>query len=160
MTLMDDPITEIDTQAAPPPRGTYSQGLLAGSTLHCATQLPVEPRSGALVEGAQEQARQALANLDAVCRAAGTSLDNALLARVYFVDRADWPAVEAAFAERFSSRPPVRVPVHVVSLALGSRVSIEATVACCDRSRETEPPHRVQWKRWLSIARRSSPRRR
>jgi 2-iminobutanoate/2-iminopropanoate deaminase len=127
---MDGPIAAIGTAAAPPPRGTYSQAVLAGSTLHCATQLPVEPRSGALVEGAYEQARQALANLDAVCRAAGTSLDHALLARVYFVDRADWPAVEAAFAERFGSWRPARIPVHVVSLALGSRVSIEATVAC------------------------------
>ena len=129
MTKIEDSITEISTAAAPPPKGTYSQAVLAGSTLHCATQLPIEPRSGAMVEGTYEQARQALTNLDAVCQAAGTSLDQALLARVYFVDRADWPAVEAAFADHFPSRPPARVPVHVVSLAPGARVSIEATVA-------------------------------
>jgi 2-iminobutanoate/2-iminopropanoate deaminase len=120
---------EISVKDAPPPLGTYAQAVQADA-VYCATQLPLDPQTGEIAApGAPEQTQQCLENLDRVCQGARTDLDQALILRVYFVDREDWPAIERVFAERFHEHRPARVPVHVVSLGRDARVSIEATVA-------------------------------
>jgi 2-iminobutanoate/2-iminopropanoate deaminase len=127
----DSKMRDIHSDEAPAPRGTYSQAVVVGSLLFCSTQLPVDPASGKIIGGtASEQAAQCLVNLDLVCRSAGTSIDRAVLVRVYFTHREDWPDVERTFARQFVGRKPARVPVHVSSLASEARVSVEATVAC------------------------------
>ena len=75
--------TEIRTDDAPAPSGGYSQGVVAGGLLFCAGQGPYAS-DGALVRGTvAEQTRQVLTNLDAVARAAGASLSDAVRVGVY-----------------------------------------------------------------------------
>jgi 2-iminobutanoate/2-iminopropanoate deaminase len=127
---MEVSLIHLTTPAAPAPLGTYSHGVRVGEVLFCSSQLPLDPASGQLCgAAAYEQARQCLENLDAVCRAASTTLAAAARITVYFLDRAVMPEVDRAFAERFGDRPPARVPVHVVSLARGAHVSMDAIVA-------------------------------
>lgn len=119
----------VTTDAAPPPAGPYSQAVELTDTVVCSTQLPRGPGSGRVADDVRHQALQCLDNLDAVCRAAGTDLGRAVQVRFYFVDRADLPAINEAFAEWFGDWRPARAPVHVVSLAAGASISIEAVVA-------------------------------
>ena len=64
----------IETDGAPAAIGPYNQAVRAGDLLFCSGQIPLDPRTGELVEGgAVEQARRCLENLEAVCRAAGTT---------------------------------------------------------------------------------------
>lgn len=115
---------------APPPQGTYSHAVRAGHLLFCATQLPLDPRTGELADAAAlAQARQCLMNLEAVCVAAGTSLAQAVRITVYFTDRGVIADVDRAFQLRFPVQPPARVPVHVMSLAREALVSMDAVVA-------------------------------
>ncbi len=123
-------LTHVVSVDAPPAQGAYSHAVRAGDLLHCSTQLPLDPRSVELCDSSPyEQARQCLENLDAVCRAGGAALVDAARITVYFADRAVMPAVDRAFGERFDDQPPARVPVHVVSLARGAAVSMDAIVA-------------------------------
>ena len=69
----------IDAPGAPAAVGPYSHAFRTGELLFCSGQIPLDPDSGELVgAGAAEQAVRCLENLEAVCSAAGTSLERAL----------------------------------------------------------------------------------
>ena len=117
----------------PPPTAAYSHAVRAGDLLFVTGQLGVDPRTGALVPGgAAEQARQIMQNLQTVLRGAGTSLERAVMVRIYLVNfAADYPAVNAIYASFFKpGRFPARTTVGVTNLALGSLVEIDLIVRC------------------------------
>ena len=61
----------IHTDRAPAAVGPYSQAIQAGNTLYTSGQLGLIPETGALPEGVEAQAEQALANLGAILEEAG-----------------------------------------------------------------------------------------
>ena len=119
---------EIRTDAAPAPVGPYSQALAHEGLLFLSGQIPLDPATGALVDGEIEaQTRQVLANLSAVLEAAGSSLRRVLRTTVYLVDLSLFPRVNAVYAEHFSTNPrPARVTVQAAALPMGAQVEIEA----------------------------------
>jgi 2-iminobutanoate/2-iminopropanoate deaminase len=120
----------VRTDRAPAPAGPYSQGVVNGSLLFCAGQIPLDPETGELIEGGvAEQARQCLSNLEAVCEAAGTSLERAVRTTVFTTELEQMPAVNEVYASFFSSPPPARVGVGVSALPGGAAVEIDAIVA-------------------------------
>src|SRR5262249_50714566 len=71
----------------PPPTAAYSHAVRAGDLLFVTGQLGVDPATGALVPGGVvAQTRQVMTNLKTVLAGAGTSLDRAVMARVYLVN--------------------------------------------------------------------------
>jgi 2-iminobutanoate/2-iminopropanoate deaminase len=120
----------IRTDDAPEAIGPYSQAVRAGDLLFCSGQLPLDPGTGELVKrDAPGQARQCLENLDAVCRAAGASLSNAVRCTVYLTDMGDYPRVNEVYAEFFGDEPPARVAIAAAALPRGADVEIDAIVA-------------------------------
>lgn len=119
---------EIRTDAAPAPVGPYSQALAHDGLLFLSGQIPLDPATGALVDGEIEaQTRQVLANLSAVLEAAGSSLRQVLRTTVYLVDLSLFPRVNAVYAEHFSTIPsPARVTVEAAALPMGAQVEIDA----------------------------------
>jgi enamine deaminase RidA (YjgF/YER057c/UK114 family) len=93
---------------------------------------PARRRSatGALVEGGvTAQTRQVMANLKAVLAGAGTSLDRAVMVRVYLVNFGDYAEMNAEYASHFApGRLPARTTVGVTGLALGGAVEIDLIV--------------------------------
>jgi hypothetical protein len=62
----------ISTPNAPAALGPYSQAVRAGDTVYLSGQIPLDPKTGELVEGGFEaQVHQAFRNLKAVVEAAG-----------------------------------------------------------------------------------------
>ena len=119
----------ISTEHAPAAIGPYSQAVRHGDLLFCSGQIPLDPVSGELVKlDAAGQARQCLENLQAVCRAAGTSLENALRVTVYLTDINDFARVNEVYEEFFTAEPPARVAVGVAALPRGAEVEIDAVV--------------------------------
>ncbi|HEX5309615.1 MAG TPA: Rid family detoxifying hydrolase [Solirubrobacteraceae bacterium] len=120
----------IDAPGAPAAIGPYSHAVLAGDLLFCSGQIPLDPSTGELVgKSAPEQARQCLLNLQAVCAAAGTSLEHAVKLTVYMTDLSQFAQVGEAYAAFFASEPPARVAVGVAALPRGAQVEIDAIVA-------------------------------
>lgn len=120
----------VSTSQAPSAIGPYSQAIRHGELLWASGQLGLVPATGALVAAdAAAQTEQALRNLEAVCREAGTSLAKALKCTVYLTDMADFPVVNAVY-ERFFTQPyPARATVQVAALPRGGLVEIDAVVA-------------------------------
>lgn len=120
----------IDAPGAPAAVGPYSHAVRAGGLLFCSGQIPLDAESGELVgETAAEQATRCLLNLEAVCEAAGTSLDRALRLTIYTTALEEFAAINDAYAEFFAAEPPARVAVGVAALPKGALVEIDAVVA-------------------------------
>jgi 2-iminobutanoate/2-iminopropanoate deaminase len=117
----------VQTEDAPAAIGPYSQAIVAHDLVFCSGQIPLDPATGALVEGdAAAQARQVLANLRAVLAAAGTSLDRVVKTTVFLRSMDDFPAVNAVYAEAFGDWRPARSTVQVARLPRDVAVEIEA----------------------------------
>jgi 2-iminobutanoate/2-iminopropanoate deaminase len=120
----------IDAPGAPPAIGPYSHAVRAGELLLCSGQIPLDPATGELVgTTAAEQAQRCMENLQAVCAAAGTSLDRALRLTIYMTDLGDFASVNEVYGTFFSERPPARVTVGVAQLPRGAYVEIDAIVS-------------------------------
>ncbi|MDJ0852028.1 MAG: RidA family protein [Myxococcota bacterium] len=119
---------EIRSGDAPEPVGPYSQAVEQGGWVFLSGQIPLDPRSGKLVEGDIEaQTRRVLANLRAVLEAGGLSLAHVVRTTIYLVDLAHFPRVNAVYAEHFDREPqPARATVQVAALPLGAEVEIDA----------------------------------
>jgi 2-iminobutanoate/2-iminopropanoate deaminase len=120
----------VTAPGAPAAIGPYSHAVRAGSLLFCSGQIPLDPATGELVGAtAAEQARQCLANLGAVCEAAGASLTDAVRLTVYMTDLARFAEVGEVYASFFAADPPARVTVGVAALPKGAQVEMDAIVA-------------------------------
>ncbi len=114
----------------PPPTAACSHAVRAGDWLFVTGQLGVDPRTGALVPGGTvAQCRQVMQNLGTVLRGAGTSLERAVMTRIYLTDFGDYAAVNAEYARHFAAgRLPARTTVGVTALAMGGAVEIDLIV--------------------------------
>lgn len=115
----------IHTPDAPQAIGTYSQAIAAGSTIYLSGQIGLDPATGSLVTGFENQAHQVFRNLAAVAAGAGSGLSNTARATVFIVDFADFPKLNAIMAEYFSEPYPARSTVQVAALPRGALVEVD-----------------------------------
>jgi 2-iminobutanoate/2-iminopropanoate deaminase len=117
----------ISTPAAPAAIGPYSQAVRAGDFLFVSGQIPLDPSTGALVEGdARAQTRRVLENLRGILQAGGASLDQVVKTTVYLADMADFPVMNDVYATFFTAAAPARATVQVSRLPRDVRVEIDA----------------------------------
>ena len=117
----------IKAEKAPKAIGPYSVAIESGGFVFCAGQTGIDPATGDLVSSDLEaQTRQVLTNLKNVLEAAGTSLDRVVKTTVFLRDMADFPKMNAIYAEYFASNPPARSTIAVAGLPKGGIVEIEA----------------------------------
>jgi 2-iminobutanoate/2-iminopropanoate deaminase len=117
----------VATTEAPGAVGPYSQAIRTENLVFTAGQVPINPASGK-VEGEtiEEQTRQVLSNIDAVLRAAGSSLNRVVKMTVFMTDLGDFQSMNGVYAEFFPVDPPARSAVQVVALPLGVQIEMEA----------------------------------
>lgn len=119
---------EVSTADAPAPVGPYSQAVAHGNLLFASGQIPLDPKTGKIVEGDIEaQTERVIANLSAVLEAANTSLERVIRTTVYVTDLAMFVRVNGVYARFFRGNPaPARATVQVAALPLGALVEIDA----------------------------------
>lgn len=106
--------------------GPYSHGVWAGDLLYLSGQTPIDPATGALVEGGvPEQTEQVFRNLEAVVGDAGLSMDDVVKTTVFLTSMTDFAEMNAVYGTHFSEPYPARSTVAVAGLPLGARVEIE-----------------------------------
>lgn len=119
---------EIKTDLAPKAIGPYSQAIVANGIVFASGQIAIDPATGEIPQsGVEEQTRQVLSNLKAVLEAAGSSLDKTVKCTVFLQDLNDYAAMNAVYAEYFTSPFPARAAVQVARLPRDAKVEIEAT---------------------------------
>lgn len=114
----------ITTTDAPPAGGHYSQAVAANELLFVAGQLPIRLQGG-IPDGIEAQTRQALANVEAILKAAGSALDKVVTATVYVSDIGLWPDVNRVYAEIFGTHRPARTVAVSPQLHYGALVEIQ-----------------------------------
>ncbi|MEK9669485.1 MAG: Rid family detoxifying hydrolase [Gammaproteobacteria bacterium] len=116
----------IATANAPAAIGTYSQAVKVGQTTYLSGQIPLIPESMVLVEGNIEaEVRQAFTNLEAVCEAAGGSLNHLAKVNVFLTDLTHFPIVNQVMEEFFEAPFPARAAIGVAELPRGARVEVD-----------------------------------
>lgn len=115
----------IRSQNAPAALGPYNHAIAFGQLVFTSGQLGIDPASGKFAQGVEAQARLALENLKNVLEAAGSSLQNVVKATIFVQDLADFPKVNAIYAEFFGPDYPARSCVEVAALPGGGLVECE-----------------------------------
>lgn len=123
------PRKPVQTDQAPGAIGTYSQAITTGRLVYLSGQIPLDPRTMALVEGGIEaEIHQVFRNLAAVAHAAGGSLQQAVKVTIYMTDLSQFAKVNEIMAEYFAPPYPARATVGVAALPKGARVEADAVL--------------------------------
>jgi 2-iminobutanoate/2-iminopropanoate deaminase len=123
---MTQKVRTLETKAAPAAIGPYSQATVAGGFLFTAGQIPLDPKTGEVVEGDVEpQTTQVLANLAAVLKEAGATWSDVVKTTVFLTDMADFPRFNALYAAALGDARPARSTVQVAALPRGVNVEVE-----------------------------------
>jgi len=118
----------VSTPNAPAAIGPYSQAIKAGGMLFLSGQVPLDPKTGALVAGGiVEQTHQVFKNIGEILKAAGASFDNVVSAGVFLADMNDFSKMNEIYATYFSSPAPARATVQVARLPKDCLVEIQVT---------------------------------
>lgn len=116
----------IATKNAPAAVGPYSQAIDCGDTVYCSGQIPLDPQTGAVVEGGLEaQAHQMFRNVKAVLAEDGLGLENVVKTTVFMTDLGQFGALNAIYAEYFAEPYPARSCVEISALPKGVLVECE-----------------------------------
>ena len=117
---------QIETKEAPGAVGPYSQGIETEKFLYISGQLPVDPKTGQMVEmEIKVQTDRVIENLKAVLGAAGSDLSQVVRCDVFLADMNDFKDMNEVYASKFATDPkPARQAVQVGRLPLDAMVEI------------------------------------
>src|SRR5438105_4694859 len=106
----------IATSDAPAALGPYSQAVRVGSTIYCAGQIPLDPKTGQIVSGGIDvQTERVLDNISAVLGADGLGFDHIVKTTIFLTDLGDFQVVNEIYGARFKQQPPARSTVQVAA---------------------------------------------
>lgn len=115
----------LNSSNAPAALGPYSQALVQGDLVFCSGQIPLDPATGEMAQGIENQTRQVLKNLTAVLAENGMTLANVIKTTVFLADLKDFGAMNQVYAQHFTQPYPARSCVQVAAIPKGSLVEIE-----------------------------------
>jgi 2-iminobutanoate/2-iminopropanoate deaminase len=116
----------VSTAKAAPAAGPYSQATHTEQLVFASGQLPINPVSGGIPDGIEQQTRQSLANLSAVLEAGGASFETVLKTTVFLKNMDDFAVMNGIYAEFFNDKPPARSTIEVARLPKDALVEVEA----------------------------------
>ena len=117
-----------DLPKAPP---VYSHAVKCAGLVFVSGTAAYDPKTGAIMgETIEEQTVQALRNIAAILKAAGTTLDKAVSATVILADEDDFPGMNEEWVKWFPIDPPARqgakLPVRIPKLKISIAMIAEA----------------------------------
>jgi 2-iminobutanoate/2-iminopropanoate deaminase len=112
----------------PAPVGPYSPGMGFERLVFVSGQGATDPSTGHLAgDDIERQTAQCLKNVEAILKAAGSSLQHVLRCGVFLTDMGEFPRMNAVYARAFGDHRPARTTVQVAALPHeGLRVEIDA----------------------------------
>ena len=129
----------IQTDAAPAPLAHEPQAVQAGPLLFFSSQMATDFKTGVPVEATLDprfpyygsesaaQVNYIVGNIEAICRAAGTSSENLVRRRGFYTDFSEFFTSFATWGQAFPSDPPASTTVRVPAplLVPGGKVGID-----------------------------------
>lgn len=94
--------------------------------LFCAGQIPLDPKTGQMVEGGiSEQTKRVLENISGLLRAANMNFSHVVKTTIFLATMDDFQTVNEIYATYFRENPPARSTVAVAGLPKNAKVEIE-----------------------------------
>ncbi|MRX63786.1 RidA family protein [Maribacter luteus] len=108
----------INTENAPAPIGPYNQAVLSGNTLYISGQIPIDPKTGELVEGdIAKETEQCMKNLKAILTEAGMTFEHVVKSSIFISDMNQFAEINTVYAKYFNAETaPARETVEVANL--------------------------------------------
>jgi len=112
------------------PKGLYSQTVAFSHYNNISAQLPVDPKSGKMIDGGvKEQAEQCLNNIKAILESIGHVMDDVVKTTIFIKNITDIEAVNEVCAKFFPGYVPARTIVNVSALPMDALVQIDTVVS-------------------------------
>ncbi len=106
--------------------GPYNHAVRAGDMLFCAGQIPIDPKSGELVQGGIEvQTERVLENIRAILEDQKLGFVQVVKSTVFLTDLTDFAAMNQVYSKYFVADYPARSTIQVAALPKGARFEIE-----------------------------------
>ncbi len=120
----------IRTDNAPAPIGPYNQAVQFGNMLFISGQIPLDPKTGDLVQGdIKTETTQVMKNLEAILTEAGMTFANVLKTTIFLMDMGQFAQVNEVYGGYFNNETaPARETVQVSGLPKGVNVEISMIV--------------------------------
>ena len=108
----------INTENAPAPIGPYNQAVLSGNTLYISGQIPIDPKTGELIEGdIAKETEQCMKNLKAILTEAGMTFEHVVKSSIFISDMNQFAKINTVYAKYFNAETaPARETVEVANL--------------------------------------------
>ena len=108
----------INTPNAPAPIGPYNQAVLIKDTLYISGQIPIDPKTGELVEGdIQKETQQSMENLKAILDEAGMTFEHVIKTSIFIKDMHQFGQINEVYGSYFDAETaPARETVEVANL--------------------------------------------
>ena len=117
----------ISAPDAPKAMGAYSPAIKAGNLLFVSGQIPIDPASGALIDGdITAQTEQVMRNLGALLRAAGAGFEHVVRTTVFLANMDDFAAMNEVYSRHVAAPPPARATVQVARLPRDVKIEVDA----------------------------------
>ncbi|MCL4140103.1 UNVERIFIED_CONTAM: hypothetical protein GTU68_060526 [Idotea baltica] len=111
---------------APDAVGPYSQATIIEKTVYLSGQIPLNPKTGKLVEGdVEDQANQVMKNLVAVLGHMGLDFSHVVKTGIFLTDLSKFQLVNGVYSKWMGAYRPARATVQVAALPLGAQVEVE-----------------------------------
>lgn len=115
----------ITSNKAPKAIGPYSQAVILNNVLYTSGQIGLDPQTGDLKDGIEEQVKQVMENLKALLKEADMDFSNVVKTTIFLKSIDDFTTVNQIYASYFNENPPARSCVEVSALPKGALVEIE-----------------------------------
>lgn len=120
-------IKVINTDKSPAAIGPYSQGIKVDNLIFVSGQLPVDPKTGEVVEGTvKDRTARVIENLKSILEEAGATLDNVVKTTIFIKNMDDFGQINEVYASYFTGTKPARACVEVARLPKDVDVEMEA----------------------------------
>lgn len=121
-------VKEIHTNQAPEAIGPYSQAIKAGEFIYVSGQIGVNPKTGDVVQGMEEQTHQVLKNIQAILTEAETDFSRVVKFTIYLTSIDDFAVVNDIYGSYLKKPYPARATVEVSRLPKGVQVEMDVIV--------------------------------
>lgn len=119
---------------APAAIGPYSPALKVGNFIFVSGQLPIDPKTGEIVEGGiEKETEQSLLNLKAVLKPYLVDFNHIVKITIFLKDMNNFPKVNEIYSKYFNREYPTRSCVEVSCLPKDAQIEIEAIAYSDDK---------------------------
>ncbi|PRO66658.1 RidA family protein [Alkalicoccus urumqiensis] len=115
----------IHTNLAPEAIGPYSQAVEVDGFIYTSGQIGLDPESGEMVEGLENQAHRVMKNVMAILKAASSSNDEIIKTLIFLRNIEDFAVVNEIYASYLNEPYPARSAIEISKMPKDALVEIE-----------------------------------